>query len=179
MCGTVFKVQTRYGSETVLYKFCKLAKCADGDEPEAGLIADKSGNLYGTTVYGGANECFHNSYRDGTVFELAPSGTETVLYSFGAEKRCPDGFSPLGGLIPGAKSGNLYGTTWSRCGTVFKLTPTGTETVLHAFNGSDGCSPAFFNLIMVKGYLYGVTLSGGNDDGRNGGVVFKVGTDGG
>ena len=121
-------------------------------EPEAGLIADKSGNLYGTTVYGGANECFHHdSYRDGTVFELAPSGTEDGPFTLGAEKRCPDGFSPLGGLIQDIGKPLRHNLEPLR--NSIRTSPTGTETVLHAFNGSDGCSPAFFNLIMVKGYL--------------------------
>src|ERR1700722_4092562 len=85
-------------SETVLYSFTGKA---DGGNPFSGLIEDKSGNFYGTTVEGGPD-------GDDTVFELAPNGTETVLSSFTGA----DGSYPEGGLIMDRK-GNLYGTTSS------------------------------------------------------------------
>ena len=87
----------------------------------AGLIADSSGNLYGTTLVGG-------SYSGGVVFKLSPSGTETVLYSFCSLPSCSDGAAPAAGLIADS-SGNLYGTTTyggaSGIGVVFKLSGTG------------------------------------------------------
>src|SRR5436190_2003791 len=94
---------------TTLYSFTG----SDGARPYAGLIADASGNLYGTTDNGGAS-----GY--GTVFKVTPTGTETVLYSFTGGS---DGAYPLAGLIADA-SGNLYGTTYlggaNGYGTVFK-----------------------------------------------------------
>jgi uncharacterized repeat protein (TIGR03803 family) len=71
--GTVFKV-TKRGKETVLWSFCSKPSCNDGEFPLAGVIRDKTGNLYGTTDYGGAPV--------GTIFKLAPDGTETILYGF-------------------------------------------------------------------------------------------------
>lgn len=93
------------------------------------MIADESGNLYGTTAAGRANDM-------GTVFKLAPNATETVLYSFkGGDS---DGQTPQAGLWADA-NGNLYGTTFQGSagngGTVFKVSPAGEETVLHLFTG--------------------------------------------
>src|ERR1700722_6280520 len=89
---------------------------SDGNTPRANLIADKNGNLYGTSTIGG-------EYGYGTVFEIAPDGAETVLHSFESDG---DGAVPYGGVISD-KSGNLYGTTGSGgsfgYGTVFKLAP--------------------------------------------------------
>jgi uncharacterized repeat protein (TIGR03803 family) len=144
-CGTVFEVMPD-GTETVLYRFCAQQNCTDGGYPAAGLIADKAGNLIGTTSSGG------DVNGDGTVFKLAPNGTETVLYTFCARKKCADGGTPVAALIED-KKGNLYGTTelggaycegdgGLGCGTVFRLAPDGTETVLHSFTGRhDGSSP--------------------------------------
>jgi len=102
-------------------------------------------------------------YGCGTVFELTPTGTETVLYSF---KGGSDGYSPGSSLLIDA-GGNLYGTTtWggscSRCGTVFRIAQDGTETVLHSFQGgSDGETPFSGVIEDGSGNLYGTTLSGG------------------
>jgi uncharacterized repeat protein (TIGR03803 family) len=158
--GTVFKL-TPSGSETVLYSFINTSGALPG---KAGLIADASGNLYGTTNSGGA-------YSYGTVFKLTPSGSETVLYSFTGGS---DGRGPEAGLIFDA-SGNLYGTTFSGgahgYGTVFKLTPSGSETVLHSFTGSDGAYPAAGLIADAAGNLYGTTVEGGVSDL---GTVFKL-----
>ena len=124
----------------------------------AGLIMDKSKNLYGTTTTGGA-------YGNGAVFKVTPSGDETVLYSFGGY---PDGNTPWGGVIMDT-AGSLYGTTFYGGtyddGTVFTLSPSGTETVLHNFSAyigsGDGAYP-LDSLIMDKsGNLYGTTEQGG------------------
>lgn len=167
--GVVFEI-TPGGTETVLYSFCGQANCTDGSEPEADLILDKNGNLYGTTYGGGAN-------GKGTVFEVSPSGVETVLYSFCPQTGCKDGARPEAGLVMDAK-GNLYGTTYSgggnkRRGTVFEVTPSGTETVLHAFfaKGTDGYNPSASLVMDAKGTLYGTTLHGG---AYGGGTVFQV-----
>ena len=95
-------------TETVLYRFCSQTNCADGAYPEAGLIMDEAGNLYGTTYYGGIG-------GSGVVFRLTPdqtgtAWTETVLYSFCSQTDCADGATPSAGLIMD-RAGNLYGTT--------------------------------------------------------------------
>jgi uncharacterized repeat protein (TIGR03803 family) len=122
-CGTVFELSPQSGggwAETILYAFCSLSSCADGEAP-GGLILDASGDLYGTTYYGGKS-------GDGTVFELDSSRKETVLYSFTGGS---DGSSPNGGLAVD-EDGNFYGTaevggavcyTRYTCGVVFKITP--------------------------------------------------------
>jgi uncharacterized repeat protein (TIGR03803 family) len=159
--GTVFKV-TPSGKETVLYSF---TGGADGSGPQAGLVIDKKGNLYGTTSYGGASGA-------GAVFKVTPSGKETVLYSFSGGT---DGAYPIAGLVFD-KKGSLYGTTWvggaSSGGTVFKVTPSGKETVLHSFTGNpDGAYPFSSTLVFdTKGNVYGTTNAGG----INVGTVFKV-----
>ena len=162
--GTVFEL-TPSGTETVLYSFA--GGSSDGEYPEAGLIQDRDGNLYGTTYQGGASGL-------GTVFELTPSGTETVLYSFAGGSS--DGAGPKAGVILG-RDGNLYGTTLeggsANVGTIFKVTPSGTETVLHAFAGgsSDGANPYDALTQGSDGNLYGATVAGGTSGY---GTVFKV-----
>jgi uncharacterized repeat protein (TIGR03803 family) len=113
---------------------------ADGGLPTAGMIADSSGNLYGTTSNGGTG-C--GGYC-GAVFELGADGTLTVLHDFTGD----DGGDPEAPLIID-RNGNLFGTTFAGGtggrggpGTVFKLSPDGVETVLHKFSGNDGANPA-------------------------------------
>ncbi len=174
-CGTVFKLAAD-GTETVLYFF---QGGSDGDLPADGVIADVSGNLYGTTVFGGSGGA-------GTVFKLASNGTETILYSF---KGGNDGSAPEAGVIMD-KSGNLYGTTATGGpfggGTVYKLNPNGNETVLYAFRGgSDGSWP-HSDLVRDKaGNLYGTTQYGGGTTKCHQhirylgcGSVFKLAPDG-
>jgi uncharacterized repeat protein (TIGR03803 family) len=124
----VFKLDTT-GHETVLYKFCSVANCADGNYPAAGLVQDPAGNLFGTAEFGGANGI---SNSGGTIFEVDNAGHYTVLYSFCSAANCTDGEQPQAGLILDA-AGNLYGTTAAggsssppicnlgTCGTVFEL----------------------------------------------------------
>jgi uncharacterized repeat protein (TIGR03803 family) len=161
--GTVFEV-TLSGTETVLYSF---AGGSDGEHPYAGVTQGRDGNFYGTTYQGGAS-----GY--GTVFRLTPSGTETVLYAFAGSSS--DGANPEAGVIQGS-DGNFYGSTLqggaSGLGTVFELTPSGTETVLHSFAGagSDGANPEA-NLVQGSdGNLYGSTAAGGIGGH---GTFFKV-----
>ncbi|HEY0745288.1 MAG TPA: choice-of-anchor tandem repeat GloVer-containing protein [Steroidobacteraceae bacterium] len=161
--GTVFKV-TPSGTETVLYSF---AGGSDGEHPYAGVIQGSDGNFYGTTYQGGASGL-------GTVFKVTPSGTETVLYSFAGG--LSDGANPEAGVIQGS-DGNFYGATYlggaSGFGTVFELTPSGTETVLHAFAGgsSDGGNPSANLIQSSDGNLYGSTYAGGTSGY---GTFFKV-----
>ena len=169
-CGTVFKI-TPAGVETILYSFG--ATSTDGNTPEAGLIEGTDGNFYGTTTLGGA-------HGGGTAFKITLAGVETVLYSFGATST--DAFQPRAGLIQGS-DGNFYGTTYAgganqQSGTVFKITPTGVETVLYSFGATstDGSLPVAGLLQGADGNLYGTTSTGGaNGDGAtNSGTVFKL-----
>jgi uncharacterized repeat protein (TIGR03803 family) len=162
--GTVYML-SKSGKETVLYSF---TDAADGGEPFGGLAMDKSGNLYGTTVAGGASGA-------GTVFEVNPkTKKETVLYSFTGGA---DGSEPYSGLIMD-KSGNLYGTTAaggsSGDGALYKVNiKTKKETVLHSFaGGTDGVVPLYGNLLMDdSGNLYGTTVGGGSSSD---GTVWEV-----
>jgi len=181
--STVFEV-TQQGVHTILHTF---SGGSDGGGPLGSLIFDASGNLYGTTAFGGSNSvaCYGGC---GTVFEITSGGVFSVLYSFQAGT---DGKSPRSGLIfDGA--GNLYGTTSAGgngkcfngygCGTVFKLTPDGIETVLYAFHGGgDGSFPSGNLVFDASGNLYGTTEGGGGKGCYNGsgcGTVFELAPDG-
>ncbi len=158
--GTVFRI-TMSGTESVLYRF---ANSPDGAAPSAGLT-NVSGTLYGTTSYGGA-------YGKGTVFKVVTSGKESVLHSFGAGS---DGWYPVAGCLIKVGSA-LYGTTLSGAGygwgTVFKITMSGTESVLYRFaNSPDGAKP-YAGLTNVGGTLYGTTYEGGAGFG----TAFKITT---
>ncbi len=159
--GTVFKI-TPSGVESVLYSF---GNGNNGKYPNGGLLMDASGNLYGTTERGGTNNF-------GTVFKITSSGVESVLHSFGKGN---DGVLPNGGMLMDA-SGTLYGTTsvggTVNSGTVFKITPSGVESVLHSFGtGNDGQQPNGGLVMGASSTLYGTTGSGGTDDQ---GTVFKI-----
>ncbi len=165
--GTVFKVDPS-GNETVLHSF---GRAGDGALPNASLIQDAQGNLYGTTFSGGAD-----SY--GTVFEVDAAGEETVLYTFTGGS---DGSYPYASLVRDAH-GNLYSTTYSggtfEQGTVFELSPDGHETVLYSFTGGLGGGHPLVGLAMdANGALYGTTSLGGVstcDAGQGCGIVFKL-----
>jgi len=167
--------------ESILFSF----NGTDGSTPNAGLISDAKGNLYGTTNSGGLVGAPFGV--DGTVFELIPGAggvwTEKVLYNFGSVSG--DGVAPLGGVVFD-KAGNLYGTTTaggaSSNGTVYELSPstggTWTEKILYSFKGgpTDGSNPRRGSLLFdAKGNLYGTTLDGGANGGVTGdGVVFEL-----
>ncbi|MBZ5573191.1 MAG: hypothetical protein LAO09_15075 [Acidobacteriia bacterium] len=174
--GTVFKV-TPTGVEKILYSFKGYP---DGESPFAGLVADANGNAYGTTQSGGR-------FGYGTVFEITSKGREKILYSFGLEQ---DGGAPYSALIMD-KQGNLYGTTafggsyyggecsGTGCGTVFKLSTSGVEEVLHSFEGTDGDSPLAGVIMDGQGNLYGTTAVGGNQGCQGGcGTAFQLRTSG-
>jgi uncharacterized repeat protein (TIGR03803 family) len=148
---------------SVLYNF---GGASDGGDPYASLIRDAAGNLYSTFGYGGG------ASFSGGVFKVAPDGTETVLYSFtgGADGAFP--FSP----VVRDSAGDLYGTTSQggsdNIGVVFKVNPSGKETVLHSFTGGkDGVIPTGGLLRDKAGNLYGTTSQGGT---ANDGVLFKI-----
>jgi uncharacterized repeat protein (TIGR03803 family) len=162
--GSVFKI-TPSGMLTTIYDFCSQTNCADGAFPKAGLTLATNGSLYGTTSGGGA-------IGDGTVFKITPSGALTTLHSFAGYPT--DGSLPLAGMVQGT-DGDFYGTTsaggTSDVGTIFSITPSGTLTTLHSFDGTDGANPVAGLIQATNGNLYGTTRS----SGANGyGTVFEI-----
>lgn len=185
--GTVFELSNSGGTwtESVLYKFGQ--SIFDGTRPRAGLLMDKSGNLYGTTSEGGDPSC--SSFGCGSVFELSQSGgvwTENQLYAFPAPG--DNGAIPFGGLIKGTK-GVLYGTASqggaSGCGVVFDLkqhSGVWTESTIYNFKGgTDGCGPVAALRFNSSGALFGTTESGGGGGcgGSGCGTVFEMTQSGG
>ena len=191
--GTVFELTPGLGgtwTETILYNFCSVSKCADGGSPYANLIFDAAGNLYSTTSIGGAR-------NGGTVFELTPGADgkwrEKVLHSF--EEPGHTAAGPFGGVVFDS-AGNLYGTTWAGgiksnnsnncdpyskegCGRVFELMPnadgTWSERTLHRFNGKDGANPQAGVVLDGGGNVYGTTYYGGAGcNGEGCGVAFRL-----
>jgi uncharacterized repeat protein (TIGR03803 family) len=172
--GTVFKV-TPNGDLTTLHSF----DGTDGANPSAGLAQATNGDFYGTTPGGGVSDNCHNGC--GTVFQITPSGTLTTLYNFCSQSNCTDGSTPQGVLVQGT-DGNLYGTSGGGAnvyyGTVFKITPGGTLTTLHSFDGTDGSGPAAGLVQGTDGNFYGTTDEGEADtnacNGLGCGTVFKI-----
>ncbi len=161
--GVVFSITT-VGEEHVLHAF---QGNPDGQASYGNLIEYK-GKLYGTTAYGGTD--------GGTVFEIDTAGHERVVYAFGANP--DDGSAPLAGLID--VGGTFYGTTAGGggkkvAGTVFSVTPAGTEKVIYTFKaGLDGETPGA-PLVELNGEFYGTTVYGGSSDpSLYNGVIFKV-----
>jgi YVTN family beta-propeller protein/uncharacterized repeat protein (TIGR03803 family) len=167
-CGTVFEI-TPAGQLTTLYNFCSQEDCADGSFPIAGLVQASNGNLYGTTVTGGAN-------GEGTVFEITPAGQLTTVYNFCSQQSengtCTDGIQPEAGLVQ--VGGNFYGTTTyggaDGFGTVFEITPAGQLTTLFTFDVTNGAFPEGALVQASNGNLYGMASFGGN---RLDGTVFS------
>ena len=157
----------RAQTESIVYSF---ANPPDAYGPQCSLVADVAGNMYGTTFSGGTNNL-------GAVFKVAPSGTETVIYSFNGGA---DGSHPIAGLALNKKTGNLYGTTVyggaSNNGTVFVVnSATGIEKVIYSFTGgTDGANP-YSSVVLAGTSIYGTTFNGG---AFGYGTVFKVTTAG-
>lgn len=176
-CGTVFRIDSA-GNKTIVYSF---QGGTDGIYPEASLVEDSEDNLYGTTEVGGTGSACTSFEGCGTVFKIDPAGYETVLYSFQGGS---DGALPYSNLILDRK-GNLYGTTseggQNDAGTVFKIDPSGNETVIYRFTGgADGGWPMAGLVMDRAGNLYGTTSVGGeipcvNEFFNNGcGTIFEV-----
>ncbi len=162
-CGVVFKL-SKSGTLTVLHTF---KGGLDGAIPQAGLLLDADGNLYGTALSGGKTE-------HGTVFRIAKNGTYKVLHRFVES----EGKNPNGGLVADP-AGNLYGTTQlggnDALGTVFQLSPDGSLKVLHSFEAlEDGASPLAGLFRDDKGHLYGTTVHNGLIQLVQGGNVFEI-----
>jgi uncharacterized repeat protein (TIGR03803 family) len=161
-CGVVFKLTQASGGKWV-YTILHVFKGPDGGTLFGSLIFDSAGNLFGTTLQGGA-------YNEGTVFELSPAGNqwnEKVLHSFGASN---DLSLPFAAVTFDA-NGNLYGTAagggTNDSGGVFELTPSGNgwgEQIIHHFTGPDGSGPTCDLLWDSAGNLYGTTLNGGTSN---------------
>ena len=172
--GVVFRLTFGAGigapTETVIYDFCSQPDCVDGANPEAAMIMDSSGNLYGTT--------------ENNVFELSPTESgyfETTLHDFCQLQNCIDGRLAIGTLTMDT-TGNLFGTTVHGGehdnGAVFEIVPNGMnseETVLYSFcsqtDCGDGTSPHGGVLVASDGDLFGTTVGGGSSQQ---GVVFKL-----
>jgi uncharacterized repeat protein (TIGR03803 family) len=187
--GTVFELMPPptfcrailcFWTERVIHSFTGTP---DGNSPGFGnLVFDHSGNIYGTTAYGG-------TFDEGVVFELSPSGggwTETILHNFGSGT---DGANPESGVILDS-AGNVYGTTAfggtatdceMGCGTVFQLVPSGgswTENILlNLDTESSGSDPQGTLTMDSSGNLYGTAVKGGMDGGN--GTVFELSPSGG
>ena len=174
--GTIYKL-TLGGKLTTLYTFCPTTPCIDGQGP-TGLIQGSDGNFYGTTTTGG-------KFKEGVIFKVTPEGAYTELYSFCSLASCADGerpvFPPLQGI-----DGNFYGTVGTGgatgAGVVYKLTASGTYTVLYNFcsygNGPcpGGSGPT--NIVQdANGNLFGTTEFGGTSErGEDAGegIVFEI-----
>ena len=169
---------------TTLFSF----NFTDGNLPIGGLVQATDGNFYGTTATGGLNRCkVHRTHSDpngvnngcGTIFKITPRGALTSLHTFDGT----DGEYPESGVVQGV-DGNFYGTTQAGgtdtscdyglipgCGTIFKITPSGTFTTLHSFQLTDGAIPARKLVQGTDGNFYGATGAGG----ANGyGTVYKI-----
>jgi uncharacterized repeat protein (TIGR03803 family) len=169
--GTVFRISPS-GSYTNLYSFPGYP--TNGAGLFAGLMQSSDSNFYGTTEVGG-------TYNDGTVFRINPSGTYTTLYSFAGSPN--DGAAPKAGLVQGS-DGNFYGTTFGGgpgfycgspgCGTIFRISPSGSYTNLYSFGGSpnDGGGPVVGLVQGSDGNFYGTTETGGG--ASEGGTVFRI-----
>jgi uncharacterized repeat protein (TIGR03803 family) len=166
-CGTAFKLASD-GTFTVLLTFLKSNGCT----PVAPPIQGVDGNLYGTTTGGGA-------YFDGTVYKITSKGILTTLHSFSGS----DGALPFGKLVEGT-DGNFYGTTLGggsgcplseTCGTVFRITPSGTFASLYVFclaECQDGEEPYAGLALGLDGAFYGTTSSGGGSS--RAGTIFRI-----
>ena len=162
--GTAF-LMTLSGQFTAIYRFG-----VHGSFPVAGLVQVSNGNFYGATSGGGFYSC-------GTLFEITPSGTFTPLHDFTGV----DGCYPQGTLVEGA-DGSLYGTAQAggahngfNAGTAFKISQSGTFTLLHTFDQTDGAGPTGALIQTSGGNFYGTTYGGG---ANSKGTIFEMTPDG-
>ncbi|HTS18728.1 MAG TPA: choice-of-anchor tandem repeat GloVer-containing protein [Verrucomicrobiae bacterium] len=166
--GSVFRISPS-GSYTNLHVF--VGHPSDGGYSYAGLVEGTDGNFYGTTEIGGVN-------NTGTVFRISPSGSYTSLYSFVGSPT--DGAYPEDKLVQGT-DGNFYGTTGlggngpcpGGCGTIFRISPSGSYTNLYFFSGypTDGANPQAGLMQGSDGNFYGTTYAGGTSSN---GTIFRI-----
>jgi uncharacterized repeat protein (TIGR03803 family) len=166
-CGFVYKL-TPAGTLTILHNFAGGSD--DGANPFSGLLWDRAGNMYGTTISGGTGNC--DGDPCGTVYKVRTNGTEALLFSFDG------GNTPSAAELALDSAGNLYGVTQgdnrgSNLGTVFELAPDGTESVLYQFqDGLDGSDPVGTLILDSKGNIYGTSDSFSGSVSR--GAIFKI-----
>lgn len=165
--GTVFEI-TPQGKLTTLHSFCSQTDCPDGAQPLSGLTLGTDGNFYGTTIGGG-------STFSGTAYRISPTGNFAVLYSFCSRTACADGAEPAGTLAL-ATNGKFYGTAplggETDGGSIFQLTPSGLETVVHNFPGPENPDNIANGVMQgADGNLYGTSYLGGSN---RFGYVFKL-----
>lgn len=167
-CGTIFKI-TPAGALTTVHNFNSIDGAVPGD-----LVQATNGDLYGTTMNGGAGTACENAC--GTIFKITPAGALTTLHSFDGH----DGSLTNAGLVQ-ATNGDLYGTTYAggnlcahdqTCGTIFKITLAGVFTTLYNFSGTDGAFPEDSLVQGTDGYLYGTTYEGGSE--YYSGTIFRI-----
>ena len=153
--GTVFKI-TPTGKLTMLHEF----DGTDGFDPSSLLVQGRDGSLYGTAYSGGAQ-------GTGTIFKINRQGKFSVLYNFNGSS---DGGNPYAGLVSGS-DGNFYGVNSyngnpANQGTIFRITPRGSFSVLHTFDGKTGATPEATLFQHTNGALYGdATFGGAFNDG--------------
>ncbi|MGA8301128.1 MAG: choice-of-anchor tandem repeat GloVer-containing protein [Terriglobales bacterium] len=167
-CGIIFELAKKKFQESII-------DFTDGIWLPDSLLLDAKGNLYGTSYFGGGAGC--GGTGCGTVFKIDTTGNITILYRF---QGVPDASLPEGQIALDSE-GNVYGTTWeggngsicqpSGCGTIYKIDPSGKETVLHEFSYNDGALPEGGVLLDSSGNLYGTAYAGGN---HGFGTVFKI-----
>ena len=161
-CGAAFQI-TPAGKLKVIHNF--TGSNNDGAFPQGGVTLGTDGNFYGTTYEGG-------TVTAGAVFKITPSGTYTTLYSFTGGS---DGAAPYAPPVEG-NDGNFYGTTTQEgtcgaCGTIYKITPSGTFTLLHQFDNTHGYAPYGPLTLGRDGNFYGTSTYGTS---ANAGVVFRI-----
>jgi uncharacterized repeat protein (TIGR03803 family) len=158
--GTIFRI-TPSGTASVLHSF---TTSSEGGFSTSAVVQGSDGNLYGTTRSGGPA-------GGGTAFRITTGGVFTVLHAFASST---EGANPGGALVQGS-DGNFYGTLVNggsgSNGTVFRMTPSGSVTVLHAFTGSDGSGPSAGLTLGSDGNFYGTTTFGG---ASNVGAAFRI-----
>jgi uncharacterized repeat protein (TIGR03803 family) len=165
-CGVVYALTTT-GTLTTIHRF--VSGTTDGHDPVTALTKMGS-TLYGTTGAGGSGTNCNDGC--GTVFSISGSGDETLLHSFAGGTS--DGADPRRAMID--VDGTLYGSTQNGgkhgFGTIFSISASGAETVLHSFagNSTDGASSSS-PLVNVNGTLYGTTATGGASDK---GIVYSI-----
>lgn len=188
--GTFYRI-TPAGTITILHSFGDGSVAHDGLCPEGPFVQGTDGNFYGTTFAGGTNDAVGSGAANGagTVYKITPSGAVTILHSFAyGEGSSEDGWFPIG--LMQASDGNFYGTTFSGgtqriqplgSGIVFKVTPSGVETIMHVFGdgsvANDGTFPLSPLAQGADGNFYGATQSGGASEGPDSigcGTVFRM-----
>ncbi len=170
--GTVFQM-TPAGAVTIVHAFCLSGvPCSDGGNVQAGVIQGSDGNLYGTVARGGDGTCTLGGYEGcGTIFQVSLGGTFANLHLF----HLVDGGGPVTGLVQ-TKNGTLYGVTpyggassncGGGCGTIYKISTTGTFGSIYSFCATSGCPDGSFPVGVLaeapNGMLYGSTGFGGAD----------------